>query len=487
MMCHVTLRKGTGRPWTLVLCFLALLLIPAVKTAAAGGLAEAVVSVVGLNEQGEPSRQGLGVVLGKEGRILTSAALLAPGGGGIVKTAAGNKYLIRHVLYWDFFEDLALVQVEAEALTAVPLASSRCVAVQEQVQVGVRHNPPSLKGARVAKTLSLSPRLILLKLNPRDLDTDLGAPIFNDKGDLVGMLHSFAGEEDKSQGVRLFLSLDRSHLPEKKSLHADDPPQWPANQMVDPSFRASRAFWAGVMATRRQDWPRAREKFSATLRHPGSWPEASYGRGVARYYLGDYEGAGQDFLQATRALPGYGLAFLWLGRARARQGKPEEALAAYQKAAAADPGLSEAWFHWGMALYQHGDLSKAQECLEKAGDDFPQAAQRWWYLGNIAQTHHQPEKALEAFHRARKLDPKFLPAYVEEARLLIGLGRPQEAAPLLAEVVQSKPEWARARYYLGLAYFRSANTAGAWEQYCSLQKIHPEMAIRLVSILERNY
>jgi tetratricopeptide (TPR) repeat protein len=485
-MCHVTLMKGTGRSWTLVLCFLALLLIP-VTTAAAGGLAKAVVSVVGLDERGEPSRQGLGVVLGKEGLILTSAALLAQGWGGIIKTAVGKKYLIRHVLYWDFFQDLALVQVEAKALTTVPLAGSRCVAVQERVQVGVRHNPPSLKEARVAKMLPLSPRLVLLKLDPRNLDTDLGAPIFNGKGDVVGMLHSFAGEEEKSQGIRLFLFLDRSHLPEQKSLHADDPPQWPANPLVDQSFRASQAFWAGVMATLRQDWPRAREKFSATLRQSGAWPEASYGRGVARYYLGDYQGAGQDFLQAIRALPGYGLAFLWLGNVQERQGKLEEALAAYQKAAAADPSLSEAWFRWGIVLYQQGNLSRAQKCLEKAGDDFPQAAQRWWYLGNIAQTHHQSEKALEAFHRARELDPKFFPAYVEEGRLLIDSGRPQKAAQLLAKVVQSKPKWARARYYLGLAYFRSANTAEAWEQYCSLQKIHPELAIRLVSILEQNY
>jgi tetratricopeptide (TPR) repeat protein len=339
----------------------------------------------------------------------------------------------------------------------------------------------------VAKVLPFSPRLVLLKLEPGDLEMDLGAPIFNSRGELVGMLHSFAGEGEKSGGFRFFLARERAHLPGEKDLPGDEAPEWPENLADDPTFRACRAFWEGVAATLRQDWPGAREKFNAALRHPGTWPEACYGRGVARYHLGEYEAAGQDFLKAIRALPGYGLAFLWLGRAWEGQGKPEEALSAYQQAAAADPGLGEAWFRWGTALYRQGDLSQAREYLEKAGDDFPQAAQRWWYLGNIAQAEHQPEKALKAFHRARELDPNFFAPYIEEGKLLIDLGRPREAAPILAKVVQSHPQWPLSRFHLARAYFMSANTAGAWEEYFALQKIHPALAIRLVSVLEQSY
>jgi len=480
--------KEAGRPWTpVILWFLTLLLMP-MAAATAGSPAAAVVSVVGLDEQGDPCRQGLGAVLGKEGRILTSAALLAPGRGGIVKTAAGAKYLIRHVLYWDFFQDLALAQVEAEALPAAPLGGSRSVGPEERVQVGVRQNPPSLKEARVAKVLPFSPRLVLLKLEPGDLETDPGAPIFNGRGELVGMLHSFAGEGEKSRGFRFFLARDRSHLPGEKDLHGEDPPEWPENLADDQSFRACRAFWEGVTATLRQDWPGAREKFNAALRHPGTWPEASYGRGVARYHLGEYEGAGQDFLQATRALPGYGLAFLWLGKAWESQGKPEEALSAYQKAAAADPGLSEAWFRWGTALYHRGDLSQAQEYLEKAGDDFPQAAQRWWYLGVIYQTRQRGTDAAAAFKRAIQLDPQFFPAYLEGGKVLFqDLGKGQEAVGLLKEAVRLRPRHALARYYLALAQLLAWNTAAAWQQYFVLQDLSPDLAASLVAKLEGNY
>jgi tetratricopeptide (TPR) repeat protein len=468
-----------------IMIFLVLLLVLLPLTAAAAGPAEAVVSVVGLDDQGEPCRQGLGTVVGKDGGILTSAALLAPGRGGIIKTASGGKHLIRAVRGWDFLEDLALAQVEVEVLPAAPLGSSKGVGLEEPVWVAVRHEPPVLKEARVAKVLSFSPRLVLLKLEPGDLETDLGAPIFNTRGELVGMLHSFVGDREKSQGFRFFLALDRSHLPGDKHLREEDLPEWPENPATDPAYRACRAFWEGVAATLRQDWAGAREKFGAALKPPGTMPEAHYGRGVAYFNLGEYEAAVQDFLQATGAMPGYALAFLWLGKGWERQGKLEAALGAYQKAVAADPGLSEAWFRWGTARYRQGDLGQAQEYLEKAGDDFPQAAQRWWYLGIIYQSRQRAAEAAAAFQRAIRLDPEFFPAYLEGGKVLVkDLGKAKEAVTLLKEAVRLRPRHPVARYYLGLAYVTAWNPGGAWEQYFALQEMNSDLALRLAAVLE---
>lgn len=462
--------------------YLLLFLVLSPLTPAIGAPADTVVCVVGLDKEGTPQSQGLGVALTKEGRILTSANLLAEHPGAIIITATGTKYPVRQVSQWNFFQDLAVAQVGAEALSPTFLGA-KDVGPQERVWVAVRSNPPALKEARVTKVLPFSPRLVLLKLDPGDLKTDLGAPVFNARGELVGMLHAFAQKQEKP--FQFFLARNRSHLPAEKPTREGENSGWTRELVEEQFFKACRAFWEGVAASLRQDWPGAREDFSIALRLSQSLPEAYFGRGVARYHLGEYEGAVQDLEHATKGLSNYALAYLWIGKVWERQDRGEAASAAYQKAVAADPNLSEAWFRLGVASYRQGDLTRAQECLEKSGDDFPEATKGWLQLGKIALAQRQPQKAMEAFQKARGIDGNFFPAYFEEGKLLIDLGRPQEAVQLLVKVVESNPQWPQARYHLAVAYFMSSNTAEAWKQYFSLQKIDLKMAAQLGTFLEQ--
>ena len=56
--------------------------------------AEALVSVVSLDEQGNPWRQGMGILVGREGSVLTSASIMADCRSGVVKTADGALHII---------------------------------------------------------------------------------------------------------------------------------------------------------------------------------------------------------------------------------------------------------------------------------------------------------------------------------------------------------------------------------------------------------
>lgn len=476
-------------------------------------LASAVVSVVSLDDQGKTRRQGLGVVINKNGCILTSAALLAQGRGVIIKTSSGTMHLGQNPIHLDTLQDLALVQIEAEGLKAVPFAEHASLRPPEKVWVPARPNQTKkLKEARLVKTLSFSPRLVLLKMDPGELETDSGAPVFNHRGELVGMLHTFDGDKGKS-GFQCYLALDRRYLPftqksskETKELIPQEDhtvmrkaskglPIIPLSEEIreeqkhpfeSRSIAPHTNFWEGVAASLEQDWKGAQAKFAAALASPENLPEASYGRGVARYHQGDYLGAIKDLEEAGQRLPGYALAYLWLGKTRERLGNRSAGEKAYQQAVAAAPALSEAWFRWGTLVYQQGQLGRAREYLEKAGDDFPQAAQRWWYLGIIAEAQGNATGALEAFKQAIKLDPGFFRAYLEGGKLLVlDLGRPEEAAALLKEAVRLEPQNAPAHYYLGLAYQAGWNPA-VWEQYFKLRELDEELAARLGASLERN-
>jgi hypothetical protein len=172
----------------MVYLLLLLMLLP--LTPAIGAPTDTVVRVVGLDAEGNPQSQGLGVVLTKEGRILTSAALLAPHRAALIMTADGTN--IRFVRSANgTFSKIWSWRRWRRSLSPAPLGTKN-VSPQEIVWVAVRKNPPALKEVRVTKVLPFSPRLVILKLDPGDLDTDPGAPVFNGKGELVGMRHAFA-------------------------------------------------------------------------------------------------------------------------------------------------------------------------------------------------------------------------------------------------------------------------------------------------------
>lgn len=446
--------------------------------------AASVVTVVGMDSQDRPGLQGLGVVVGREGQVLTSAALLSANRGGVIKTATGNLQIIRALLQGDPLQDLAVVRIAAGDLPAVPLARAERLKLLEEVWVPVKEgNGFRLQEAQVTGILPLSPRLTLLKLKSQDPERPPGTPIFNGQGEVVGMLHSFPGSAGQS-GSKFYLARHVAHLPLKEDRKDSEEGEEHSPENL-PAGGVYLTFWEGVAASNRQDWKGAQEKFTAVLTSGESLPEACYGRGVARYHRRDFKGAVQDLEEACRRLPGYALAFLWLGKAWERLEDRGKAQGAYEKAVAAAPDLSEAWFRQGELAYQDGDLVKAKEYLERAADDFPQASARWWYLGNIAQSQNRPQEALEAFNRAIKLEPSFIRAYLEGGKVLLDLGRPKEAAGLLTQAVNLEPKNSPARYYLGLAHLMSWNRGGAWEQYFALQEINPEMAAGLAAALER--
>ncbi|HEY9072567.1 MAG TPA: hypothetical protein VIN67_00420, partial [Desulfobaccales bacterium] len=224
-----------------------------------------------------------------------------------------------------------LLQVDPGASQFVPARAAPGLQVPEKVWVGVRDNCGGrLQEAKLTKALPVSPRLVLLKLEPGNLAAEAGSPIFNRRGELVGMLHIFGGPQGNSPACQFFLACDREHLPFNK----DEKPQEansPEGFLTDPSPANEVSFWAAVDASLRQDWEAARQKFSAALSGPEPLPEAYYGRGVARHRLGDNDGAAADLEEAARRLPKYALAFLWLGKVEEQQGKPEAAQRDYRR------------------------------------------------------------------------------------------------------------------------------------------------------------
>jgi len=456
---------------------------------------ETVVTVVRLDEQGEPQNTALGVIVGQDGAVLTSAAIFQPGQPLLVKTNQGEIYWCQNLLYSDLLQDLAVLKIEATGLKAARLQESKRSPREGKIFYPIKEgNKLTLREGNLVGSLPLSPRLDLLKLTPFNPTDIRGTPVFNRQGEVVGMMH-LGGDQSRDSHreattLNYFLSCDRRLVPiplnassKETKPEADFRGGLAEDNPVNALFRA---FWEGVAASIGQNWAMAQKKFSLALAPPAQLPEAFYGRGVSRYHLQNYQGATEDLQEATRRLSGYSLAFFWLGRTWQQRGDQEAADAAYRQAVELTPNLPEAWFYLGELAYKRGEQDKAKECLEKAAGDLPQAAMRSWYLGNIARNQQRLPEALTAFTQAVQIDPKFFPGHLEGGKLLLlDLGQSRDAVAWLNQAVNLKPQHAEARYFLSMAHHLSWNAAAAWEQYHALEKIQPDLAGQLAVFLER--
>ena len=466
----------------ILLLLVGILALTAPGLSLAGDWRPTVVTVVSLDAQAHPGRQGLGVVVGQDGRILTSATLLGPEARAVIKTASGSLHLLEGVLAEDGLHALVEIKVEAqewEAAAPVPAGKMRA---GEKFFLPMRSGQSRVMAeTRLVKVLPLSPRLTLLKLEPAGLAVEPGAPLFNGKGQVAGMAHAFSGG---AGALHLFLALNAGDFRGFKGRQREA--ENAAGRVKRPPEEGLASFWEAVAAGSRGAYREAQEKFTAALKAHEPLPEAYYGRGVARYHLGNLKGAAEDLRQANARLPGYALAWLWLGKALEGQKEQQAAQAAYQQAGAADPDLSEVWFHLGELAYLQGSQAKARQYLGRVQDDFEEACRSWWYLGNLDRWASRPEEALKAYQRAIELNRGFFPAYLEGGKvLLLDLGRPQEAMPLLQQGVKLKPDHPLVRYYLALADILTWNSRGAWEQYFALQKIDSDLAASLAKLLEQ--
>ncbi len=75
---------------------------------------DSLVSVVGLDEYGNPVRQGMGVAVSKDGGVLTSASIVSNCRSAVAKTADGALHILRRTAQRDSFQDTILLQFDAE-------------------------------------------------------------------------------------------------------------------------------------------------------------------------------------------------------------------------------------------------------------------------------------------------------------------------------------------------------------------------------------
>lgn len=235
---------------------------------------------------------------------------------------------------------------------------------------------------------------------------------------------------------------------------------------------ASRYYEEGEKKMKHGDWLGAVEDFTKAIElnaqlNPKTWPNkkasgeqaldnstsdsreiavsdsftayAYTNRGVARYYLGDFEAAITDYERALRIKPMLAKAYSGRGAARTAKGDSDGALLDFQRALAIDDKLVEVYNNRGYVLLDKKEYPRAMEDFNRAIELEPTVAlaHQGRGLGFMTQGHF--DLAVKEFTRTIELNSRMPEAYANRGLALMVLGREREANADLQKSLELNP------------------------------------------------
>jgi len=184
-------------------------------------------------------------------------------------------------------------------------------------------------------------------------------------------------------------------------------------------------------------------------------PEGSAGlfinRGAALVEANDFEAASSSFRRALALEPENVMALTNLGSACAQMGMVDEALDLFSKVKALKPESASGYFNTALALAAQ-DVNGNAEAIETA------------------------------YRQAIEKDPKFAPAYVNLAQLLLALGKAAEALELVEEAELQAPKDLPVLFTKGQIYEAMGEFGNAAAVYDRAVLLHPDDADARLSL-----
>lgn len=179
----------------------------------------------------------------------------------------------------------------------------------------------------------------------------------------------------------------------------------------------------------------------------GNVPEVHLQMALSRQAQGDLQGAEREFHLAIAANPKDGNAYLSLARLKLDAGQRDQAEQLFQGAVQADPRQHEAWLGLAKISGSRGESARVIQHATQAIQARPDYLEAYRMLGGVLIEQTMYPQAEEIFRRGLEVSANDLFLIEGLAKVLMQMGRLDEARVMIDRVLVQKPEDENMRYY----------------------------------------
>jgi tetratricopeptide (TPR) repeat protein len=145
------------------------------------------------------------------------------------------------------------------------------------------------------------------------------------------------------------------------------------------------------------------------------------------------------------------------GVTRLDEGAPAGAIELFEEIVAEDPGNRMAWEYLGKARLRAMQPEGARDALARAVELGPSPASVYLDLSMAERTLGDPDAEWRALEGALAADPQSVPTRNRMGKILVDAGRPDEAKPIIEEIIRLRPRAARPHVYMAQIEVRLGN------------------------------
>ncbi len=437
------------------------------------------VAIETFDQKGETVSRGSGFFVG-DGKIITNRHVIEKSSRAEIHLMNGKSFAVKGILAIDGEGDLALLQVDVPANSAIALPIEK-VAPQEGESIVVVGNPYGLEGS-VSNGIVSAVREIagygrIIQITAPISPGSSGSPVVNMRGQVIGVATLQAAE-----GQSLNFAVPSERISQLKIGALQTFASLNAETQKNKRAAAESLYSQGLGILSRDDYGRALPYFEKAVEIDPNYAESWYQAGFCYGILGRHNEALKASRQAARLRPDWAETYVNIGASSFALGKFADALDAYNQAARLNNTSADIQYSLGLTLNK---LNRADEeilAYKRAVALKPDHAAAIEKLGLAYFKQKRFKESVAAFEqlKAYKSDAKTY-NYLGESYL--EAGQTQESVDEFNSAVSVNPDFDKARYNLGRAYLKSGDRDSASVQYEILRNSKSDWADRLFVLL----